>query len=394
MNTTQIALLEAIKASLFGTEPNYPADTDWAEVVKEAKAQTVLGIISPAIPVKDVSVEMGKATYMRLLFEQDKLIKLLDANDIPCVILKGFAAAQYYPKPHLRAMGDVDVLVPRDKFISAVKLLEENGYKYHHGKTNDGMILEEVRHVGYEKNGVEFELHHHFSSNGFDIDDILEKAIYKREYYDVDSYKIPMLPKIQNGLVLLGHINQHLAADDLGLRQIIDWEMFCCSVLDENLWQNEFAPIAEKAGLKRLAVNVTIMCIKYMGLKNCEYMKKEKDDDVSNLLLTMLFESGNFGSKKSPVLQNNDGVVSHGIYNIKKNGFFPYFQDMGLRRWKLCKKYTFLKPFAWLYGIFRALYRGIQSTAKNGSIKKQMNKGNEKYELFEKIGIQASSKKS
>ena len=86
LSTTQIALLEAIKASLFGTDPNYPTDTDWTEVVKEAKPQTVLGIISPIIPVKDVSVEMGKATYMRLLFEQDKLIKLLDANDIPCVL--------------------------------------------------------------------------------------------------------------------------------------------------------------------------------------------------------------------------------------------------------------------------------------------------------------------
>ena len=83
LTTTQIALLDAIKASLFGIEPNYPADTDWSEVVKEAKAQTVLGIISPVIPVKDVSVEMGKATYMRLLFEQDKLIKLLYENDIP-----------------------------------------------------------------------------------------------------------------------------------------------------------------------------------------------------------------------------------------------------------------------------------------------------------------------
>ena len=35
LSTTQIALLEAIKASLFGTEPNYPADTDWDEVVKD-----------------------------------------------------------------------------------------------------------------------------------------------------------------------------------------------------------------------------------------------------------------------------------------------------------------------------------------------------------------------
>ena len=179
LSTTQIALLEAIKASLFGTEPNYPTDTDWAEVVKEAKAQTVLGIISPVIPAKDVSVEIGKAKYMKLLFEQDKLIKLFDANDIPCVILKGCAAAKYYPKPHLRAMGDVDFLVPRDRFDEASLILESNNYIYRYGKGADGKRPKNERHFGYSKNGVSFEMHHHFSSTGFDVDEILEKAINK-----------------------------------------------------------------------------------------------------------------------------------------------------------------------------------------------------------------------
>ena len=218
LNTTQIALLEAIKASLFGTEPNYPADTDWAEVVKEAKAQTVLGIISPIIPVKDVSVEMGKAKYMKLLFEQDKLIKLLDENDIPCVILKGSAAAQYYPKPHLRAMGDVDFLVPSVKFYEAAKVLEDNGYNYEHGKDENGNRPEHGRHFSYCKNGIVFELHHHFSSQGYCIDDILEKAISNREYCYLDGYKIPIFPDLENGLVLLGHLNQHLTNNILGLR--------------------------------------------------------------------------------------------------------------------------------------------------------------------------------
>lgn len=53
LNTTQIALLEAIKASLFDYSPNYPDDVNWNEVVKEAKAQTVMGIISPVIPLTD-----------------------------------------------------------------------------------------------------------------------------------------------------------------------------------------------------------------------------------------------------------------------------------------------------------------------------------------------------
>ncbi|WP_024855841.1 nucleotidyltransferase domain-containing protein [Ruminococcus albus] len=254
LTTTQVALLEAIKASLFDIEPNFPADTDWDEVVKEAKAQTVLGIISPVIPVKDVSVEMGKATYMRILFEQDKLIKLLDANDIPCVILKGSAAAQYYPKPYLRAMGDIDILVTRDRFEEAVELLESNGYIYVHNKDENGHMLAYERNIVYKKNGIIIELHHHFSSEGFDMDDILEQGIYKREYRELDGYKIPVLPDIENGLVLLGHINQHMRGCDLGLRQIIDWEVFLHKAMDRNLWDNKYIPIARSIGLDELAI--------------------------------------------------------------------------------------------------------------------------------------------
>ena len=279
LSTTQIALLEAIKASLFGNEPNYPADTDWDEVVKEAKAQTVLGIVSPVIPVKDVSVEMGNATYMRLLFEQEKLIKLLDANNIPFVILKGSAAAQYYPKPYLRAMGDVDFLVPKDKFLFAAKILEENRYTYHHGKTKDGRIPKDVRHIEYMKNSIDFELHQYFSSRGYNIDGILEQAIHKREYCELDGFKIPVLPNFENAFVLLGHINQHLKTNSLGLRQILDWEMYVRKVMNSDLWNNGFMPVAKNIGLDKLAINVTAMCIEFFGLPNNIGLAEQSEED-------------------------------------------------------------------------------------------------------------------
>ena len=93
----QQTLLEAIKAALFGGTPSYPEDTDWDAVIREAKAQTVLGLISPVIPVHDEGSDQGRTYYMRLLHEQDKLLRLLEENALPCVILKGCAAAAYYP---------------------------------------------------------------------------------------------------------------------------------------------------------------------------------------------------------------------------------------------------------------------------------------------------------
>lgn len=391
LTTTQVALLEAIKASLFGTEPNYPVDTVWDEVVKEAKAQTVLGIISPFIPVKDVSVEMGKATYMRILFEQDKLIKLLDANDIPCVILKGSAAVQYYPKPYLRAMGDIDILVTRDRFEEAVEILESNGYIYDHNKDENGHMLAYERNIVYKKNGIVIELHHHFSSEGFDMDDILEQSIDKREYRELDGYKIPVLPDIENGLVLLGHINQHMMGCDLGLRQIIDWEIFIHKVMNRDLWDNKFISIARSIGLDELALNTTEMCVEYFGLPN-DLNLVMKSKNVLAEYLNVLFETGNFGRKANNSSEKKtDKRIMSTAYNIRRLGFFRYFQSIGRHTWKSCQKHSFLIPFAWIYGIVRTLMKGISSNVNIKSIKKQVKRGNDRLSINQKIGVRTKN---
>ena len=387
LNTTQIALLEAIKASLFGTEPNYPKDTDWTEVVKEAKAQTVLGIISPVIPVKDVSVEMGKATYMRILYEQDKLIKLLDANDIPCVILKGSAAAQYYPKPYLRAMGDVDFLVSHEDFYSAKKLLEDNGYQYQDDKDKSDDIPENKRHIEYCKNGIEFELHQHFSSPRYNIDDILEHGIKNREYQQFDGFTIPVLPDIENGLVLLGHINQHLGFNNLGLRQIIDWEMYVDKVRNIELWKTRFLPIIKSIGLEKLFLTVMSTCITYFGLSNTVGITVKSDDSVL-ALVDILFNTGNFGLKTlNSIENNNDNRVSTSIYNIRYYGFFQYFRNVGISRCKLFQKHKFLTPVAFIYGILRSAVKGLERIVHKDNVYKQIQNGRDRYLLNNKLGV-------
>lgn len=390
LHTTQIALLEALKASLFDIEPNYPEDTDWSDVIKEAKSQAVFGIVSPVIPISDVSTKQGLAKFIKLLYEQDKLIKLLEENDIPCVILKGCAVAVYYPEPHLRAMGDVDILVQHDKFESAMAVLEANGYVYHYGKDKDGNRLENQREVSYFKSGIEFELHHHFSSYGFDIDDILEDAITRREYRDIQGYKIPVLPDIENGLVLLGHINHHLKDCNLGLRQILDWEMYVAQVLDQSLWNDEFEPILKNIGLEKLAVNVTRMCVKYLGLPDKIEFGERSTDDVSDVLLNILFDSGNFGRKDQSTKYERrvQGVSS----SIKRKGIFRFLQDLGLYKGRYCKKYRILRPFAWIYGSLYFCKKSIIPVIKNKTIRKQISKSNEKYELARKIGVRGNEK--
>lgn len=389
----QQVLLDAIKVSLFDTPFSYSDDTDWAAVIKEAKSQAVMGVISPVIPVRDESSDQGKAYYMRLLHEQDKLLKLLEEHNIPCVILKGCAAAMYYPKPYLRSMGDVDFLVRRDQFDDAMKLMESNGYVYSHGKGDDGRLGFNSRHIGYYKNGIEFELHHHFSSEGFDIDDILEKAIDNREFRKLNGYQIPTFPEIENGLVLLGHIHQHLKADELGLRQVIDWEMYVHSVMDNEKWENVFTPIVKEIGLFELAVNVITMCEQHLGLPKAINLNNSVKEEVSYQLLENLLTSGNFGSKQMPSSENSGERIRKVTGTIKNKGFFSYFQDNGLETWKLCKKYPVLKPFAFVYGFFRFCIRGIMGIIITGRYTEQIHYVRDKNKRDKDLGIRTKQKR-
>ena len=378
ISKSQQALLSVLKTSLFDVRLNSPVSTDWNEVISEARAQTVIGLISNYVPGLDLSSEQVKTSYMRIMYEQNRLLALLNSCSIPCVILKGSAAAVYYPKPYLRTMGDIDFLVPRTMFKDAIKILNTNGYTYVHGDNRD---------MGFIKNGVEFELHHHFSSRGFNIDDILENAINRRDICELNGYQFPILPKCENGLVLIGHINQHLKRNCLGLRQIIDWCMYIHSMANDSQWKANFEPLLSSAGLIKLAASVTKMCNKYLGLPEIIDWSIKTEKGVEDELIKVIMNDGNFGRRNETAATNNDKALEVALYGYKSMGCFAYFRDIGLSTWKACKRYPFLRHFAFIYGFFRQLFKGCYMMLKGNGVVKNYKEGNKRYELYKKLGV-------
>ena len=108
-----------------------------------------------------------------MLHGQTQLVKLFEEAGIPLVILKGTAAAMYYPEPFRRMMGDVDFLVPQDRFDDAARLMEANGYKAFHELQKQLDTPRRSRHIEFCKDEIEYELHHHFSEYGIDIESTL-----------------------------------------------------------------------------------------------------------------------------------------------------------------------------------------------------------------------------
>lgn len=381
ININQQALLELLKVSLFGIEPHFPEGVNWDAVLQEAKDQTVVALASPAVPKEEtekwrIPVTRNKMRFFQILDEQTNLVKLFQNANIPMTILKGCAAAMYYPEPFQRTMGDIDFIVMPERFDDARRLMADNGYKFDHDLGND-------REYSYRKGDIILELHHRYSDEGWDIEPLIMDGLAHSVMRELYGKAFPVLPVEINGLVLLDHIRHHMR-QGLGIRQIIDWMMFLHSFPGDDEWNNRFASLVREAGLETFAATVTKMCRRWFGLPDeitwCDYA----DDNLVQELLEALFQFGNFGNKTS----KEERPVETVTMNIRKKGLFRYLQTVGQSNWKACQNHKILRPFAWLYQIFRYIVKGSTGLFRGDKIVKDLESGNKKSDFLKKAGIE------
>lgn len=343
-----VCLLELLKGYIYNKTPALPENVNWERVFEVAKVQCVVPLLASYVPKEyrnewlEISLQ-SKAHYMQMLYEQKSLIRLLKSNSIPFVIIKGTASAIYYPVPSSRVFGDIDFYVPKDYWDTAKILLENNGYNY---------LNAEIRHFEYEKNGLEFELHSKIGSIHYnDVEHIFINGFNHAVEYKIGDCCFPGLPKYENGLVLLGHIMQHLKSSGIGIRQIIDWIMFVRKELDDSSWEKHFRHMAVEAGLEKLAITVTFMCKKWLGLSDEISWCNDADEEVADQLLYRILFDGNFGNEryKGEIVKNS----------FRREGTYKYLQRVGIKNLPLAQKYVFVRPIAWLYQFFRFSINGL-----------------------------------
>lgn len=313
--------------------------------------------------------------WHQLMQLQSELVHLFQDENIPFVVLKGAAANIYYSNPEYRRMGDIDVIVKPSAFEHAEKTLLNAGY---------AVVGESKRHIEFVKQGKIVELHRCFVVIEDDndrkcLDDYIYEMIDYAEWKSICNYQFPMLPKLENGLTLLYHICQHLEIG-LGLRQIIDWMLFVDKELNDEFWYCSFQAKAGELGLEKLAVVVTRMCQKYLGLRETINWCNEADDILCEELMGMIMESGNFGRKLTKVEHK---IVQSGSVS----SFFILLQQFGIKNWELIEKYPGLKAFAWLYQLvkyIKILWKRKMSLAE---VISEMRRSKNKSDLLNLLGV-------
>ncbi len=378
MDNHQTALLELVKNALFKTPLDIPEDIDWDALYEESVNQTVVSLIAGSVPKEHSARFEGtrlryRAQYMKILFEQNMLAALLSENHIPMMIIKGIGAARYYPVPADRVMGDIDVLVPVGDYERAKDLLLNHQYSFDHEDEN--------RHAAYFKNGICIELHFCFSTDCPELNDYLTGSFSDIQTLEINGFRFPILPEAVNGLLILAHIRHHILADGLGLRHLTDWEMFVHAHPDADFWRGTFLPMAEACGLTDFATIVTRLCGKYLALPDDISWCGDVDAPRLAFIMDYVLKTGNFGIKTAEEVKPVERVSLNMKKAINNKSFFKMLQENGLTNWKACRKYPFLRPFAFIYQAFRYLFRGIK-VALRGGVFKDFGKANTKFEIY------------
>lgn len=378
MTNEDITLLKLIRKSQFDLVDNLDfSNIDIDLLYDEAIKQSVLGIIAPEIPLEYsnekiiTSIYRQKSSYILYIHAQSELCDILNKKGIKHSILKGCASAIYYKDPTLRSMGDIDFIVNSDDYIITKNLLHNNGYIE---------IKDDGRHTSYKKDGFEFEVHKHFSLDN-DIEDYVIEGLNNPVIAKIDGCEFYMLPQLANGVVLLDHIRRHLKYA-LGFRQVIDWMMFVNSYLDDSVWNNQFVNVAKEKGMETLAKTVTRMCQIYLGLSESITWCYDADESNCNLLMKCIMFSGNFGCKNGK--GNKIELVS---VSMQKIGLLRWLQQAGEHNWKYYHRYRWLRPFCWIYQIFRYIKQAFIAKRKSNEIVDDFVRSKDRYKLLKNMGI-------
>lgn len=320
---------------------------------------------------------------LQLMAVQSALLDEFKARGIPAAVIKGSASAMYYRRPFSRSMGDIDLLVKRSDMARAAELIEEKGFKRNNYDPSDLH-----HHREYAKDGVTVEIHRRPGGVAEDNEELIalfERGVDEAETAEMGNFSFPVLPEKLNGLVLLMHINQHIRTG-LGLRQIIDWMQFVERRLDNERFEKEYLSLFRSLSLDTLAVSVTALAVKYLGLKTD--IRLEADPDTVDELMEYIMDSGNFGGK------SDDSSHIASAFTRAKNPFrlLGVLQKSGLKRWAAASRHPILRPFAWAYQLKESLRAARKQKLTVSKLKRLSSEGMRQRALIEKLGLDYDNK--
>ncbi len=303
MANSRDILLRLVRIAM-GWENDFslPKDVDWKKVLSLSQEQGVNAIAVDGLEIwmekesqlltspKDKQIlleaigllQMVEVNNLHQLSALMKLSQILSAKEIPFMIMKGFACAQYYPNPQHRSCGDIDIY-PGDRFEECNRAFSESGivsdpYYYRHSAIFIDDVMVENHKVLADLRGPKRQTR--------ELEEWLEKegknSIEERIPAVVQGQRIPsaLFPSASfNVLFLPWHVSAHFMFEKITLRHLLDWALFLVKEgkrIDVKMFRE--AKSKYTYGYSKMVDILTNLCFRYLEMPTADIPKEIVND--------------------------------------------------------------------------------------------------------------------
>ena len=274
------------------------------------------------------------------IYESTKIFDSFKANNIDYLPLKGIIMKGIYPRPEMRHMGDVDILIRPKQYDIIEKLMLGMGYEFEY----------ESDHELVWKNGVvTVELHKRIMTS-YNVDlykyfgegwKFAKKSSKSCEYHfaDEDFY-----------IYLFAHFAKHYRISGIGIKHFLDIWVYrrANPNMDEVYIQHS---------LKKLGLDTFH---KYVLNTLSVWFEDGNEDARTEKITDTIFESGEYGKKEITEISNFARNAGYGGKNDSErrrrvfSAAFPPLRSMKLK-YSILEKLPFLLPVFWIVRLIYVL---------------------------------------
>lgn len=312
-------LFSLLRSALWGEAFRGEVSKDeFAQVLKVAKEQTVLGLVFDVL--KDVKVE--GAINKSLIFETIGITEQIKRQNaqinkelcsfaercqdagLKYLVVKGQTIGCFYANPGLRSSGDIDFLIP----------------EYLNGNLDFNRVFTDVeipkriseKEYGFDSNGVTYELHTRLIDFGCKKHQRIWEGIIAEEwtlqkpdgrgkmedgyFVTINGVKVRTLSPTVNAVYLFLHLYFHLIREGVSLRQFCDWAIMLHHYRND-IDKEALEDILQQLDMIRGYRAFGTILVDELGLPEEEFPLPLAEDDrgMKKKILEDIFKGGNFG---------------------------------------------------------------------------------------------------
>lgn len=383
-------LFEIIRYSLSGGEcPKAEEAPDWEYLYRISKHHKIESVVCNGIeqmppevhPKEEIlekfreALKIGMAREAVQHFALEELLDAFETEEVACLPLKGILLKQFYPRPDLRMMADLDILYRPEQEEKVDEILLKLGYDCDH--------KDDHHNVYFRNPFMNIEMHHSLISGNRRLVSYYENVWERAEVQEGKRF-VYRFRWEDYYIFMLVHMAKHFQNGGSGIRSVMDIWRFTEAQKDSLDWDYV------KAELGKIHLGAFEESMRKLS---DVWFKGAESTELSDSLTDMMVNCGVYGNMSNYYL--NQVVQASGEKESVRRGqirmqmlvvFLPL--EYMRQQYHYLEKYPALLPVAWMQRILRTCFRrpGRASEVLRRTMVER-SEAEKRKELFEKLDL-------